>query len=824
MKNPNKPLFKAILRLLNLPYLRYKNKTMPPKSSTTISGYFKKCFAFTLGEMLVSLVILSIILVTLAPVITKRVVENIEVDVAASRRSEKLFTYNTSNPDCRAVSGKNALDCNFKTGSGVKKVNIIMVSGGGGGAGATNPYYEYGKKDSSTGTQKTINITNGLKNVKISYLSGSGGGGGGGAWNESAGAAPTSQADCDKYDAKFLTASQNGGKAVCVTKYNIGDIPSATNGGIATSVTTVSTGTNCSANACCWQGKTSIPCDSSWTSYSGCNRTVCNWYAGNASCQALAYNGTKAGDWRLPTKNELAKWENNIGAINTDKGDYGLRLCDGGWGGSDWGYGAAHCYGNRACDGANNDQCYTYQVWSSTLTGSNYYYSELVWGTFYNSSQSPSYAVSARCVLEGGAPSNTSLSGGGGSAAPYFKDYPIPQNIIDSNIGGQIVLSAPSGGSGGAAASSKGSSASNGNNGSDSYIAIYDKDGNLKWGLKAPGGNGGKGASSSTGGAGGAQKAANTCQIYQNGAWTTTNCTGAGAKGTDGQSVSDANETTAAAGGNGGGSMYNTTSPSGAGTGGGASSVNGSNGSSYGAGGGGGTVGFDSSDNAKKGKGGKGANGIAEITYDLAYQAAAGGGGGGGAVLELKNIAVTPSTTYTVRVGGGGNGGAVANNGIDGGESKITFGSTTYTLTGGKGGKAGTAASASSAVTHGSGGTGAPKLNVGTSVAGENGENGSSGTIDSIGGCGGKSGTGGKGGCGALFTNGDNCTTLSTFGSSPTFLSPSSSFSASDYGSAGAGGGGGGYSFNTTTYPDNTPGYGGDGQGGYVYIYWIEYN
>ena len=85
MKNPNKPLLKAILRLLNLPYLRYKNKTIPPKSSTTISGYFKKCFAFTLGEMLVSLVILSIILVTLAPVITKRIVENIEVDVAASR-------------------------------------------------------------------------------------------------------------------------------------------------------------------------------------------------------------------------------------------------------------------------------------------------------------------------------------------------------------------------------------------------------------------------------------------------------------------------------------------------------------------------------------------------------------------------------------------------------------------------------------------------------------------------------------------------------------------------------------------------------------------
>ena len=820
MKNPNKPLLKAILRLLNLPYLRYKNKTIPPKSSTTISGYFKKCFAFTLGEMLVSLVILSIILVTLAPVITKRVVENIEVDVAASRRSEKLFTYNTSNPDCSAVSGKNALDCTFKTGSGVKKVNIIMVSGGGGGAGATNPYYEYGKKDSSTGTQKTINITSGLKNVKINYLSGSGGGGGGGAWSESAGAAPTSQADCDRYDAKFLTAAQNNGTPVCVTKYNIGDIPNAPNGGIASSVTTVSVNTNCSANACCWQGKTANPCNSSGTSYSGCNRTVCTWDAGNASCQALAYNGTKAGDWRLPTKYELYKWASNINTINKNQGDNGLRLCD-----SNSGHGAAQCRYCGVCDGSNNGTCFPHWVWSSTAYRISYYYEYYLTGGTSGSHYSlPQRANSVRCVLEAAGPSSVSISGGGGSAAPYFKDYPIPQNIIDSNIGGQIVLSAPAGGSGGAAASSKGSSASNGNNGSDSYIAIYDKDGNLKWGLKASGGNGGKGASSSTGGAGGAQKAANTCKIYQNGAWTTTNCTGAGAKGTNGQSVSDANETTAATGGAGGGSMYNTTSPSGAGAGGGASSVNGSNGSSYGAGGGGGTVGFDSSDNAKKGKGGKGANGIAEITYDLAYQAAAGGGGGGGAVLELKNISVTPSTTYTVRVGGGGNGGAVANNGIDGGESKITFGSTTYTLTGGKGGKAGTAASASSAVAHGAGGNGAPKLNVGTSVAGENGQAGTSSALGSLGGCGGKSGTGGKGGCGALFTNGDNCTTLSTYGQSSPFLAPSSSLSAANYGSAGAGGGGGGYSFNTTTYPDNNPGYGGDGQGGYVYIYWTEYN
>ena len=790
-----------------------------------------KKYAFTLAELLVSTLIISIIMVVLAPVITKRVTSNINVSGGggSTKKESKLFLYNPTDPDCNPVSGQNALDCNFTTGTGVKSVNVVMVSGGGGGAGGTPPTVEYGKKltvtNSTIGSAKTqeITITKNMKNFVVSYLSGSGGGGGGGAWVEEQGGAPTSQADCDRYDAKFLTAAQNNGTPVCVTKYNIGDIPDALNGGIATSVTTVSTGTRCSANACCWQGKTAHPCDSSRTSYSGCNRTVCNWYAGNASCQALAYNGTKAGDWRLPTKNELAKWENNIGAINTDKGDYGLRLCDGGWGGGDWGYGAAHCYGNRACDGATNDLCYTWQVWSSTLTGSNYYYSDLVWGTFYNSSQSPSYAVSVRCVLEGEGSTYNSYSGGGGSAGGYFKNYQIPESVISNNIGGRIVLYSAPGAKGGNKASSSGSNASNGNNGSESYIALYDADGNLKWGLKASGGNGGKGATGSTFGNGGSSVSTNSCKIFQNGSWTNTSCSGVGGAGNNGNKLQVTDSNTAAGGGVGGGSMYNTTSLSGGGNGGSSSSVNGGNGSLYGSGGGGGTTKVVS-DVATAGAGGKGATGVAEITYDIVYDPAAGGGGGGGAMLKVENITVTPSTNYVIRVGGGGNGGAVANNGSNGGESRVTFGATSYSLSGGKGGTAGTSASATTSVIHGVGGNGASKLSTGTSVAGTKGSDGSAGDIGAIGGNGGKSGVQSEGGCGALFDNGGSCSATSAYGLSPLFVSPSNIFDAADYGKAGAGGGGGGYAYNTTMYPTNNPGYGGNGQNGYVYLYWTEYN
>ena len=782
--------------------------------------------AWTLSELLVSTVIISIIFVVLAPMITKRFEEDIRS--GSAQNDTRLFLYDTDDPDCTTESN-NSLICKFSAPVGVKSINAIMVSGGGGGAGATNAGVAYDKIQTVTNTTATasvtkeLDITSGLKNVKVNYLSGSGGGGGGGSWKQgSAGGAPKSQADCDKYDAKFLTAAQNGGKAVCVTKWNIGDIPNAPNGGIAASVTTVSANSYCSANACCWQGKTAGSCDSSGTSYSGCNRTVCTWYAGNASCQALAYNGTKAGDWRLPTKNELSKWSSNIGAINTNKGDNGLRLCD-----TYSDYGAAGCGSSNVCDGANNDRCDPNEVWSSTPTGIYYYYFRLYGCSFFQYNHGPRYGDSVRCVLESAAPSNTSISGGGGSSAPYFKNYTIPQNILDSNIGGKIVMYAAAGGAGGSSASAKDGDGSNGSNGSDSYIAIYDKDGTLKWGLKAAGGNGGKGASSSAGGAGGAQKAANTCQIYQNGAWSATNCSGAGASGSSGQSVSGANETNAANGGIGGGSMYSSDSYSGGGTGGSASSVNGSKGSTWGSGGGGGTVGFNSGGTEQKGKGGNGANGVVELKYDVNYQAAAGGGGGGGSMAQISEIAVTGLKEYVVKVGGGGNGGSISAAGENGGESSISADSGVYIVQGGLGGGLGVAQSESSSVVQGVGGEGGSwSSNIKNNEA-KKGKKGSDGSLvigtfsASAGGQGGESGIGIKGSCGGLFNDSSICVNNNVNGANVAqFEYPAGVFKAINYGSAGAGGGGGGWSFDSVNYP--TPGTGAKGQNGYVYIYWTK--
>ncbi len=175
-----------------------------------------------------------------------------------------------------------------------------------------------------------------MSNVSVNELIGSGAGGGGASWSNtsSSGGAPQSQADCDPFNALFIPAAYNGtgGKNLCVTKYNVGDTNGPT---IASSVKTVTAGgSSCSANECCWKGTTSSNCiaSGSWsghtTSYSGCTRTVCNWNAANASCQSWAPNGTSAGDWRLPTQNEMKGWANNIQRVSTYLGSDGLQLCD----------------------------------------------------------------------------------------------------------------------------------------------------------------------------------------------------------------------------------------------------------------------------------------------------------------------------------------------------------------------------------------------------------------------------------------------------------------------------------------------------------------
>ena len=796
--------------------------------------------AFTLAELLLAILIISVILTLLAPVITKRAKESISINGAGTDKiNSKLFIYNESDTDCTKISGANALSCNFTIPSGVNRINAIAVSGGGGGAGATQPTIETGKRltvaNSTAGNSRTqeITITNNMKNILISQLIGSGAGGGGATWAESSGG-PQSQSDCDPFNALFIPAAYNGsgGKNTCVTKYNVGDTYGPN---IAGSVTTVDVTSTCTSSTCCWRGKTagcSTFGNTTNTTYSGCNRTVCTWAAANLSCQRWAPAGTYAGEWRLPTPDEMEGWKNNLSKINTNLGPNGLQLCDA--------YlfvrGEEKCSGDYSgCYGASENACYANYVWLS-LDG-------WAFGLGNSALHGPAtsedgYAHSARCVYDGanagssGLQKYNVLSGGGGGAGAYVKNYQIPNSVISSNIGGKIVLYSAAGGAGGSSASSSGGNASNGSNGNTSYIEVYGSDNVLKWGIRASGGYAGEGASSSNYGDGGAERTIASCQLYENGSWRSVNCTGIGAKGLDGTKAENASSTNTAIGGTGGGSMYNSTVAQGGGSGGTTSSASGYNGSTYGAGGGGATITFNSSNNAVRGTGGRGANGVAEITYDIIRQAAGGGAGGGGAFVRADKIKVISGKEYIVKVASGGAAGSVASSGADGGVSSVTFEGVTYTLSGGKGGSIGTSATDSDDVIQGIGGEGgivSSNVSDTSDVEYKNGLKGDdantyttdSGFIVSNGGNGGTSGLDTKGGCGGLFIDSTICSNTNVNAANVNFTAPNQIYDTAQYGAAGAGGGGGGWSEDTLNYPN--PGGGSQGQSGYVYINWVKY-
>ncbi len=186
-----------------------------------------------------------------------------------------------------------------------------------------------------------------------------------------------------------------------VTKFNMGDksLP------IPASVTVINTttGTNCTTEKCCWQGKTADPhnCDTknsfNNSNYSGCTRTVCNWYAANEICAKYTAGGKT---WRLPKKTEVANWlnyDNTLGASS-------LQICDG-YDESN----STYCRNGDTCKGATEDingySCYPYCIWlqSVSTNSANYAlldssYNVTIWR--YDGNRGKKHAQSVRCVTE----------------------------------------------------------------------------------------------------------------------------------------------------------------------------------------------------------------------------------------------------------------------------------------------------------------------------------------------------------------------------------------------------------------------------------------
>ena len=216
---------------------------------------------------------------------------------------------------------------------------------------------------------------------------------------------PASQEDCDPYKAHYF-------QGTCITKGNTGD---TSKGGApivnVDGIENKTAGSKCTTASCCWTGTTAGTCSTySNSNYSGCTRTVCTWGAAKIACANYDINDTK-GKWRLPTYDELQVWKNVsnnndvAGAVSTLSkrlGKRGLDLCDSSQYGTSH-YGSAVCAHTQKCTAVSGGDgyCRPYRVWGEEDTAANAFHLQLNEQSMSTgTSAKQGYGYSSRCVLE----------------------------------------------------------------------------------------------------------------------------------------------------------------------------------------------------------------------------------------------------------------------------------------------------------------------------------------------------------------------------------------------------------------------------------------
>ncbi len=188
-------------------------------------------------------------------------------------------------------------------------------------------------------------------------------------------------------DPKTVTLSGTNTK---VTQYNMGDDPSCSRDVIESmaGITFVPVGTTCSGELCCWYGTTAVgsTCTNVGGLYSGCNRTVCKWFAAKKICESIGKG------WKLPdTSNSMANWY-----PANSKAASGLMLCDN----SASSASASKCAYVASCPGSYNGNCRPHHVWARSESGGAAQYRHLNGGTWNENTHDKSHAFGVRCVKE----------------------------------------------------------------------------------------------------------------------------------------------------------------------------------------------------------------------------------------------------------------------------------------------------------------------------------------------------------------------------------------------------------------------------------------
>ena len=668
--------------------------------------------AFSLVEMLMALLVASLLLAALAPVMTKKMNENIIVS----------GTGNAILPTGGCIVTEGLQEDFCEVPQNTFSINAIVASGGGGGGGAAMGSYGReifepiisGQTGSDTQNTKNYTITKNMRNVTVQLV---GGGGGAGAGWSNEGGYPASQADCGDWgvfigtDYSPMYGDVNMRHSVCVSRRN----PEINGGGAApkVNVSGVSvikanssefcTNQNYNAGLCCWAGgKTASVCDTSNGDYSGCNRGVCQWNAANIVCNNWNPASSAGGSMgRLPIIAEFSYWMSglNAGILNKYKSTYqtnypGLQLC-----GNLVSDRYSQCAGGEYCkiESNNRNGCYPRENWTSncydTSTGARQCQTLISadsGGGFGQGGNEIKYQFGVRCVVD--RISNfTSYTGGGGGSGLYIK-VKIPNEVIRkaTKNGGnaRLELSAGSGGKGiGAGNYNNSGTTRYGDDGQPSRAEIYAEAGSRIWAIQVPGGRAAYAArKTGHGGAGtsinrDADDAKNACRYlneYSENQDVRVEKAIACNKIPDNGVVLELQAGNAGSVGNGGRGFFDGVQPASAGV----SAVTAGSDGTSGGGGGGGQCTIGSTRLVPNcAAGGNGGAGKAKLSYQYYYPGVGGSGGGAGALVHIRNISngIRPGVKITMNAGAGGNGGmagAVGGNGAsgsDGGASYISY-------------------------------------------------------------------------------------------------------------------------------------------------------
>lgn len=346
--------------------------------------------AFSLIELLISLIIVSLITTALMPILTKRIKNQ---QIAASQginvHCEKI------DPECRLCMGKKCILCDktctanqfeevencacincktqYKEGCQTCDYNkcLSCQKGYGYSFGAcqkcADNYYSDGLSECKLCSNGYVSDDKSscipcITNCKICSKSGcSACKEGYKLKNSKCYKIPSSQSDCNRFGAFYFTG-------LCITRRNAGDSGGP---GLNSPRTTIETRNAddrnwCTIGHCCWNGATAVsncsPTGSGSFDYASCHRTVCNYYAAGEICYSYAPSGTSLGDWRLPTAQETTIWAQNSQTIKI-----GLQLCD-----HQTGYGVLACFSkSNACLSGSSTYCAPYGFWIEGVKSMN---------------------------------------------------------------------------------------------------------------------------------------------------------------------------------------------------------------------------------------------------------------------------------------------------------------------------------------------------------------------------------------------------------------------------------------------------------------------